>query len=112
MIAYAVNGARLPQKPVILSFDDGYCNNYTYAFPLLQKYQAKAVIALIGAESARSSDDIYRVPASCTLSWGCLLYTSYIGPSARKSLRRSSSLSTFLPSSAETPKMSSNMPRS
>ena len=70
MIAYAVNGARLPQKPVILSFDDGYCNNYTYAFPLLQKYQAKAVIALIGAESARSSDDIYRVPASCTLSWG------------------------------------------
>ena len=70
MIAYAVNGARLPQKPIILSFDDGYCNNYTYAFPLLQKYQAKAVIALIGAESARSSDDIYRLPASCTLSWG------------------------------------------
>ena len=49
MIAYATNGARLPQKPIILSFDDGYCNNYTYAFPLLQKYQATAVIALMNA---------------------------------------------------------------
>lgn len=37
---------------------------------LLQQYQAKAVIALIGADCARSSDDIYRVPASCALSWG------------------------------------------
>lgn len=70
LIAYAAEGAKLPRKPVILSFDDGYCNNYTYAFPLLQQYQAKAVIALIGADCARSSDDIYRVPASCALSWG------------------------------------------
>lgn len=70
LIAYAAEGAKLPRKPVILSFDDGYCNNYTYAFPLLRQYQAKAVIALIGADCARSSDDIYRVPASCALSWG------------------------------------------
>ena len=70
LIAYAAEGAKLPRKPVILSFDDGYCNNYTYAFPLLRQYQAKAVIALIGVDCARSSDDIYRVPASCALSWG------------------------------------------
>ncbi len=35
------------EKPVMLTFDDGYSDNYTELFPLLQKYQAKATIFLI-----------------------------------------------------------------
>ncbi len=35
------------EKPVMLTFDDGYSDNYTDLFPLLQKYQAKATIFLI-----------------------------------------------------------------
>jgi len=31
-------GTPLPERPVILSFDDGWENQFTYAFPLLQKY--------------------------------------------------------------------------
>lgn len=34
-------------KPVILTFDDGYLDNYTQLFPLLQKYNAKATIFVI-----------------------------------------------------------------
>ncbi len=31
-------GMTLPAKPIILTFDDGYANAYTNAFPLLQRY--------------------------------------------------------------------------
>ena len=69
LIAYAQAGTRLPAMPVIISFDDGFANNYTLAFPLLQKYSAKAVIALIGSESDISSDAPYRDPHCSNLTW-------------------------------------------
>ncbi len=34
-------------KPVMLTFDDGYLDNYEELFPILQKYQAKATIFAI-----------------------------------------------------------------
>lgn len=36
-----------PQKAVIITFDDGYYNNYLYMFPLLKKYNLKAEISVI-----------------------------------------------------------------
>jgi peptidoglycan/xylan/chitin deacetylase (PgdA/CDA1 family) len=35
---YLAVGTPLPDKPIILTFDDGYLDHYTNAFPILQKY--------------------------------------------------------------------------
>ena len=48
LIAHVNNGKNLPEKPIILTFDDGYYNNYTFVYPLLKKYNAKAVISIVG----------------------------------------------------------------
>lgn len=42
-----IRGDPLPEKAVLLTFDDGYVSNYTIAFPLLQEFNAKAVISVI-----------------------------------------------------------------
>ena len=38
----------LPQKSVLITFDDGFLSNYHYAFPLLKKYNMNATVFLIG----------------------------------------------------------------
>ena len=48
LIAYVESGEKLPEKPICITFDDGYTSNYEYAFPVLNKYNAKANIAIIG----------------------------------------------------------------
>src|SRR5882724_7877867 len=48
--------ARLPEKPVIITFDDGYADTYDLAYPLLREFHFKATIflpvAYIGGENS------------------------------------------------------------
>ena len=49
LIAYARGEGSLPEKPVLLTFDDGYYNNYSYVYPLLETYDMRAVISVVGS---------------------------------------------------------------
>lgn len=49
LISYVYDDTPLPEKPIVLTFDDGHYNNYGYLFPLLEKYDMKAVISIVGA---------------------------------------------------------------
>lgn len=41
------HGAPLPQKPVLITFDDGYIDNFQNAYPILKERNMKAMIFLI-----------------------------------------------------------------
>ncbi|MAK56380.1 MAG: hypothetical protein CML17_11150 [Pusillimonas sp.] len=42
-----LKGHRLPAKSIMITFDDGYLDNWVYAFPILQKWGFNAVIFLV-----------------------------------------------------------------
>ncbi len=44
---YITKGTKLPKNPVMITFDDGYTNNYTYLFPLLKELEMKATIFIV-----------------------------------------------------------------
>ena len=56
IIAYANGTGTLPEKPLLITFDDGHYNNLYYGLPLLKKHGMKANINIIGAFSAHSTD--------------------------------------------------------
>lgn len=56
---YLENGTELPDKPIVLTFDDGYIDNYEIVFPILQEHGFQGTLFMIG-------DDINKAPRFVT----------------------------------------------
>lgn len=85
------NGRRMPLHTVAITFDDGYKDNYTYAFPVLKKYGLPATIFVITGEVGRSD----------RLSWGEIMTMRDSGLAAFGSHTLSHCILTEVPSDAE-----------
>lgn len=53
--AYVEQGAELPEKPIVITFDDGYLSNMTYGLPILEKYGMNATIFVIGCSVGKDT---------------------------------------------------------
>lgn len=56
LLDYENNAKPMPSKPIMLTFDDGYYNNYLYAYPLAKQYQCKIIISPIGYYTDKFSE--------------------------------------------------------
>jgi poly-beta-1,6-N-acetyl-D-glucosamine N-deacetylase len=64
----------LPDKPVLLTFDDGYASFYEKVYPLLREFNYPAVLALVGewmevAQDGKVAYDGDMLPRKTFLSW-------------------------------------------
>lgn len=53
------NTCKLKGKHVLITFDDGYMDNYTNAFEILKKYNMKAVVFVIGKNLNDNKNNFY-----------------------------------------------------
>jgi len=47
LMAYLKYGKELPDKPILITFDDGYLDNYTNAYPIMKKYGFTGTIFIV-----------------------------------------------------------------
>lgn len=49
-------GKRLPLKPIVITFDDGYRDNFEYAYPILQKYNYTATVFVVAGTIGKTNE--------------------------------------------------------
>jgi peptidoglycan/xylan/chitin deacetylase (PgdA/CDA1 family) len=62
LIDFCAGKKNLPAKPALVTFDDGYESNYTYAYPLLRQLGMKATVFIIGRSVGRKTDALSGQP--------------------------------------------------
>ncbi|MFU0833132.1 MAG: Polysaccharide deacetylase [Oscillospiraceae bacterium] len=70
LLNYVDHQVPLPEKPIMITFDDGFYNNYYYAYPLAQKYHMKIVISPVGYYTDLYTNGDADHPNYSYLTWG------------------------------------------
>lgn len=47
LYSHMVFGTKVPEKPIVITLDDGYVDNYTNAYPVLKEFGFKATVFMI-----------------------------------------------------------------
>lgn len=74
--AFLRGECEVPEKSVLITFDDGYLDNYVHAYPILQKFSLHAVLFVvtgwIGEGPARPHAGMQARPPDCPDHRGCM----------------------------------------
>ncbi len=69
LIKYVYLGEALPEKPIVLTFDDGMYNNLEYALPILEKHDFCAVFSIVGSYTDEYTENGIVNPDYSYLRW-------------------------------------------
>ena len=68
LVQAITQGTKLPPRPVLITFDDGHVDNYTNAFPIMQKYGFTGVLYIVynymGTDGYMNKDQILAMHAA------------------------------------------------
>lgn len=59
----------LPERPVMITFDDGYYNNLVYVLPILKRLDMKAVVSIVGSYTEKATSIMDQNPSYAHLIW-------------------------------------------
>lgn len=69
LINFKQNGVPLPEKPIMLTFDDGHLSYLEYVVPLLEKYNMRAIVSIVGSYTNDYTKNPDKSVSYAYLSW-------------------------------------------
>ncbi len=78
LVNYAEGNGELPQKPVAVTFDDGFYNVMSYAYPYMKENNLKGTVNIVGQFTSLATEENAHNPNYSALTWDEIseLYTS------------------------------------
>jgi len=71
LLDFVENGKILPENPIVLTFDDGNTSDLNFLLPLLDEYNMKAVVSIIGQAADKNTKEQAENPTATypNLTW-------------------------------------------